>query len=213
MDTAGSHLDMDTDRSREKPTLRIAFDYVDPGSYLVTCLVDRALPGDRDVEITWHPLEIRVPPRPLIDPDAREWREGERAMAAEAAALDIPMVRPALVPWSRKAHELGLHAREKGCFRRVHRSLFQAHFVEGRDIGRVDVLVEIGAAHGLDRTEMKAVLDVDRYTEALLEWREEAERHRIAGVPTVLFEDERLEGFPRARLEALLERIDHLSKR
>jgi predicted DsbA family dithiol-disulfide isomerase len=127
--------------------------------------------------------------------------------------MGVALQRPAIVPWSRKAHELALHAREKGCFRQVHRSLFRAHFSESRDIGRVDVLVEIGAASGLDRTETKAILDVDRYAERLLDWRREAERTAVAGVPTVLFGAERLEGFSLERLEALLERIIHLSPR
>jgi predicted DsbA family dithiol-disulfide isomerase len=199
-----------------RSVLRFAFDYVEPASYLVSYLVDEAferVPEDARPELVHLPLEVRPPPLPLLDPADPAWRAHEDAMTEAARRAGIPLEPPALVPWSRKAHELGCHAREKGCFRPVHRSLFEARFVEGRDIGRVDVLVEIAHAAGLDRTETKAVLDVDRYADAVTEWRRDAERSRIPGVPTLLLESgeegkretRRLEGFrDRASLEDFL---------
>jgi predicted DsbA family dithiol-disulfide isomerase len=105
------------------------------------------------------------------------------------------MARPPITPWSRKAHELALHAREKGRFREVHRALFRAHAVQGRDIGRVDVLVEIAQAEGLEPREAKAVLDVDRFLDRVADLRKEAERLGVRGVPTIRAGERTLEGF------------------
>jgi hypothetical protein len=72
--------------------LRFVFDYVDPGSYLASCLLDRfgenearenggdaARETGRDTGrlpgVIYHPLEIRTPPRPLIDAADPPWRE------------------------------------------------------------------------------------------------------------------------------------------
>jgi predicted DsbA family dithiol-disulfide isomerase len=117
-------------------------------------------------------------------------------MRGEAEARGVKLRRPPIVPWTRKAHELAFHARERGVFQEVHEALFRAFLQEGRDIGRVDVLADLGADAGLDRTETKAVLDVDRYADRVLARRREAEEARITLVPTLARRDQVLEGYP-----------------
>jgi predicted DsbA family dithiol-disulfide isomerase len=62
-------------------------------------------------------------------------------------------------------------------------ALFAAYFGAGRDIGRIDVLVEIGEGCGLDRTELKVTLDIDQHTEEIEREEEEAVRLGLQGVP------------------------------
>ncbi len=147
------------------------------------------------VEVEPAPLEVRPPPLPVLAPTEEPWLSLHEEMGALARELDVTLRTPGFIPWSRKAHELTLHAQEKGCFRPIHRALFEAHFVEGKDIGRVDVLVEIGSGHGLDRTEIKTVLDVDRFKDAVLEIQGQARQAEVVGVPTLLGPGRRLEGF------------------
>jgi len=65
----------------------------------------------------------------------------------------------------------------------------------------------LAAEAGLDRSEAKAVLDVDRHAAALDDLREEAERLGIRGVPTLLITGERIEGLlPMETLRGLIER-------
>lgn len=170
------------------------YDYVDPASYLVDRILARL--GDRmDGGLVPRPFELRRPPGAMVDADSEAWRSYEEEMEAAAEALDVELDPPGLVPWSRKAHELALHARSKGVFPEVHQALFRAYFVDGRDVGRVDVLVELAVKLGLERTETKAVLDVDRYLEALETERSRAERRGVRGVPTLLAGERKLEGF------------------
>lgn len=177
--------------------LHLYYDYVDPASYLLDLRL-AGVPGDGAVRVEHRPFELRRPPGSLVDSADPRWAEYTRAMEAEAERLGVPFEPPRIVPWSRKAHELALHAREKGCFEAVHGALFAAYFREGRDIGRVDLLVEIAADAGLDRTETKAVLDVDRHVDALADLREDAERSGVRGVPTLRDADGShvLEGYP-----------------
>jgi predicted DsbA family dithiol-disulfide isomerase len=156
------------------------YDYVDPASFLV----ERRL-ADLGREIERIPFEVKVPPAAMVDPRAPEWKrywEGGRAAAADEG---IALAQPRLVPWTRKAHELAFHARDQGVFDAVHRALFEAFMLEGKDLGRVDVLLEIATRHGLDLTGTKAVLDVAKHTAAVEEARERAERLRVEGVPTL----------------------------
>lgn len=169
---------------------RLHQDYVDPASYLVHRILQRM-----EVRVDPHPFELRRPPSPLIDARDPRWREYLAAMRERAAELDVPFAPPPLVPWTRKAHELAAQAREGGVLAEVDRALYDAYFVDGRDIGRVDVLVEIGVAAGLDPTETKAALDVDRHGSSVEEARRRAEEAGVRGVPTLARGDRTLEGF------------------
>ena len=81
------------------------FDFIDPLSYLV----EHEL-GMLDERVTRVPFEIRPPPIPLTDVEdsalARRWEVGRSV----ALGLGLSLSPPRLVPWSRKAHELHLHA-------------------------------------------------------------------------------------------------------
>jgi predicted DsbA family dithiol-disulfide isomerase len=86
------------------------------------------------------------------------------------------------------------HARAAGLSLQAHRAVFEAMFQRGEDIGRVDVLVSVAASLGLDPTETKAVLDVDRYTQDVAAL--SAQAATSAGEPPVLsFGDRVLRGF------------------
>ena len=140
------------------------FDFVDPVSYAASRMIDRAGVAGA---IAWRGFELRPPPQPMIDPG---------------------------VPWTRKAHELCEFARERDCLHAVRRALFRAHFIDHTDIGRIDLLVEIAQAVGLERSETKAVLDVDRYAGAVLQSRENALGQGVTDVPAFVSHAGRLDG-------------------
>jgi predicted DsbA family dithiol-disulfide isomerase len=174
--------------------VRFYYDYVDPASFLVERLL-----GERErlegIAVERIPFETTVPPAPLVSVRSPEWRRfwsGARELCAEEG---VSLAEPRIVPWTRKAHELALHAAEHGKLEDVRRDLFLAFLLEGRDLGRVDVLLDVATRNGLDLTATKAVLDVDRHTEAVAQARADAEREGIRGVPTLLADHGRLEGF------------------
>lgn len=172
------------------PRPRFFFDLVDPLSYLVERELDTLDAGGRVDRV---PLELRPPPAPLIDPDDPAWRD--RWTTAVAAARGVELRAPSLVPWTRKALELVLHARELGREDDVRRALFVAGLEEGRDLGRVDVLVEIARDLGLDHSRAKAVLDVDRHAEAVRAARVEAAHLGVAEPPALVAGGHVLRGF------------------
>lgn len=169
------------------PKLEIVFDYVDPGSYLVMGLMEaeRLGLGVESEAVRWRPLEFRPPEQAPLDPNYPAWHRLVEDHEAEARELGLPFRIPTLAPRTRKAHELGFHAMEHGIFPAVHRALFRAHFHEGRDLGRVDVLVEVAREAGLEPSETRTVLGVDRFREAVEEERAELLASGVRGVPTL----------------------------
>lgn len=168
------------------------FDFVDPVSHLVSRMVDRAGVA---AAIEWRGLELRPPPQPMIDPGAAEWRARHTIAASQAERPeDGGPSPPPIIPWTRKAHELSEFARERDCLHAVRRALFRAHFVDHIDIGRIDLLLEIARGAGLDRSEAKAVLDVDRYAATVLGHRESALEDGVRDVPVLVQPGRRLEG-------------------
>lgn len=182
------------------------FDFVDPVSYLLELEV-KATEAELGIRVTRFGVEINPPPYPLGAPDDELWapRWTEATRIAGVLGRDLP--RPPLVPWSRKAHELVEHANETAEDRvaELRESIFRAYFDEGRDIGRVDVLVALAHAVGMDRTETKAVLDVDRFGDAVARRRDEAVGAGLRVIPTLETGDRRLQGFHnRASLSTFL---------
>jgi predicted DsbA family dithiol-disulfide isomerase len=186
------------------------FDYVDPGSYLMHRQLGQLLPGGLErggLELTLHPFEVRPVPQELIDGMDPDWRAYEDAVEGFAREAGVRMTHPSFIPWSRKAHELRLHAVEQELGVPMHEEIFSARFQEGADIGRVDVLVEAARKVGLDPSESKAVLDIDKYGDHVTDLRRGAEAVGIRRVPSLRCGDLSLEG-PRSmgELRHFLER-------
>lgn len=172
---------------------RFWFDYVDPWSFVTEirlCEAER----QTGVDMVRAAFELRPPPAPPWRVDEPAWSARWDTADREGHRMGLDFVRTGSVPWTRKAHELAVHARTADRFADVHSALFRAYHLEGRDIGRIDVLVEIGAQVGLDRTEIRTVLGVDRHLSDVRSLRDSAEREGVGGVPTLAFGQRRLEG-------------------
>jgi predicted DsbA family dithiol-disulfide isomerase len=173
------------------PPVRIWFDFVDPLSFLLSR--ELAASGAR---VAWAGFELRPPPAPLTTAADPLWAERWREATARAERAGVELRPPRLVPWTRKAHELHTFAAARDLADPVRASIFEAYFLDGRDIGRVDVLVDVAVAAGIDRTEAKAVLDVDRHEADVSAARAEAEALGVDDVPTVFVDGELERGFP-----------------
>ena len=179
-----------------EPVALLYFDFIDPLSYLVEreCTeVERA----HGLRIRRVPFELCPPPSPLIDPESDAWRSRWSRAEPLASRFGLTLHAPSLIPWTRKAHELVLHAVEvAGDEGRAMRArLFDAALRDGLDIGRVDVLVGLAGELGMDTSRAKAVLDVDRHTEEVAAARDEAVRRSVDDSPSLALESRVLRGF------------------
>ena len=179
----------------------IWYDFVDPASVLLMLEI-KAARRDReawvlDSCIKWRALEVRPPPSPLVslnDPEVSFLWESAIPIAQR---IGVTLNPPRLVPWTRKAHELIAHAEEerRESAHSLRLAVAQAYAIEGWDIGRVDVLVKIATDHGWNRTECKAILDVDRYEAVVKSSTQKAKSASVTRPATIVKGVKRLEGF------------------
>jgi predicted DsbA family dithiol-disulfide isomerase len=140
-------------------------------------------------------VPVHFPLHPETPPEGRALAEfyAERGIDPEAAharmkglmdAEGLPYGRRTHSYNSRLAQELGKWADTQPGGAAIHDSLYRAYFVEGRNIGDVEVLVEIAAACGLPAEEARAVLAERRFQEAVdADWAK-SHRYGVTGVPT-----------------------------
>jgi len=128
----------------------------------------------------------------------------DEARLPHAEALDK-------VPNSRRALMVAELARERGEFGALHPRLFDAYWARGRDIGDERVLVEEGAAVGLEEGDVLDALRDGRYKERIEQFTEAALQLGAGGVPAWLV-DERLlvpGAQPHDVFKRVLERLGH----
>jgi predicted DsbA family dithiol-disulfide isomerase len=85
---------------------------------------------------------------------------------------------------SRLAQELAKWADSQPGFEAIHDALYRAYFVDGRNIGDPDVLIEVAQSVGLSAEAARDVLTHRTFKPAVdADW-EKARRYGITGVPS-----------------------------
>jgi predicted DsbA family dithiol-disulfide isomerase len=128
-------------------------------------------------------------------------------MRARMAAEGLPYGERKMTFNSRLAQELAKWADTQPGGEAIHDALFRAYFVDGRNIGDPQVLLEIAESLGLPREEAKDVFDKRTFEAAVDEDWEKSRRYGVTGVPTFVIGDQGVVGAqPYEALEQLVER-------
>lgn len=137
------------------------------------------------LEIIWRPFELRPEPVPLA---TREYLENAWATSVTPMAqqMGVEMGLPPVQSRTRLAHEAAAFAQQSGKMAEMADALFRAFFQQGRDIGQVDVLCEVGGTVGLDPTQMRLCLEERQLEEAVGEELAMTRSYGITAVPTFI---------------------------
>jgi predicted DsbA family dithiol-disulfide isomerase len=183
------------------PTIEVFSDFVCPFCYLAEQPLADAVEGT-DVHISWQPFELRPEPTPTLRPEGdylqSTWQQVVYPMAER---MGVPIVLPRISPqpYSRLAFEGFAYAAERDLGQRYTERVFREFFVRQRDIGRPEVLTDVAAQLGLDPEDFRAALDSGRYAAAHQRALRRAHGLGITVVPTIVFDERRLEGMPSAQ--------------
>jgi predicted DsbA family dithiol-disulfide isomerase len=174
-------------------------DYVCPYCLLAEGIIEQAVAG-KDAEVQWRPFELRPEPTPTLRPEddylPAVWN---RSVYPMAKRLGVPIVLPKVSPqpYTHTAFEGFQFADEHGKGAAYNAKVFRAFFQDEKDIGQVDVLVDIAVEVGLDGAEFRAALEDRRYREAhQLALAQAVNEVGVRAVPTIIVGDQRIEGTP-----------------
>lgn len=137
----------------------------------------------RPVELRPKAFELYPVPAPLPE----QPQETSDLVAVEPLAREIGLLiePPGFRPRTRKAHEAAAFAHAAGLGRGMRRGIYDAYWLDRRDIGRIDVLLEVAEAVGLDPVSLRIALDIDRGLDSVVADEALAERLGVVRVPTL----------------------------
>lgn len=167
--------------------------------HMQTALAELAKDG-LQFDVAWQPFQLNpdMPPEGVTRDVYRTAKFGslERsreldaqvAAAAEAAGLEIRHDRMVRTPNTLDAHRLIGWAREHGGQDALVDGLFEAYFVEGRDVGDRATLLDVAEAAGIDRDAADALLASDEGRDAVLAQDRAVREAGLTGVPTFVLD-------------------------
>jgi predicted DsbA family dithiol-disulfide isomerase len=156
------------------------------------------------------PFELRPEPHPTLRPEGdylqRAWQQSVYPLARRMGVpITLPPVSPQ--PHTHLAFEGYQYAKAHGKGNDYNHRVLEAFFVEGQDIGQIDVLTKLACEVGLNEQEFEEELRTRKYREA----HQQALRHAyreagITGVPMFVIGSQVLTGLQdRQTLEAVIE--------
>ena len=202
------------------PSLTVYADYVCPFCYLGEASLSRYLESAESPPVVdWHPFDLRAGtrgPDGAVDPDADDGKDDayfervgenvERLRERYGVEMTRTVARDVD---SRAAQQLALAVqrdRDRETFLSLHHSLFDALWVDGRDLGEPAVLSDVAGDVGISAEAVRAALDDDDLTEALDVRFDAARRAGVTGVPTFVYDGYAARGaVPPEQLERLVE--------
>jgi predicted DsbA family dithiol-disulfide isomerase len=156
------------------------------------------------------PFELRPEPHPTLRPEGeyvqRAWSQSVYPLALQMGVpIKLPKISPQ--PHSHLAFEGYQFAKEHGKGNDYNHRVLKAFFIEGQDIGNIDVLTKLAGEVGLDEKEFEEGLRTRRYKEAHQQaLRDAYQEAGVTGVPMFVIGDRVLTGLQdRETLEVVIE--------
>ena len=175
----------------------IIVDTICPWCYVGKKRFERALSirPQLDLQIGWRAFQLN-PRMPAEGMDRRDYVSekfggmdraravhGSLAKAGAEEGIDFNFSSIERTPNTIHSHRLVRHAAEHGLQTPIISAVFDAYFLDGKDIGEPDILADVAASAGLDREQTLAFLQSGLDTETIVAEDELARRLGVNGVP------------------------------
>jgi predicted DsbA family dithiol-disulfide isomerase len=212
-----------TDTHEDAATVTVYSDYVCPFCYIGKESLNRYREEtEKKLEVDWHPFDLRAQkrrPNGEIDhsvedgKDEAYYEEARKNVEKLKEKYGVEMIEFDEVPEevdSLDAQVASFYIKEEHPenWEDFDEGVFDALWLDGRNIGDREVLGEIAEDVGLDADEVLNAVEDDELRERLSETFLEAQENGIAGVPTFVYGDGFCRGaVPPEQLERLVEGV------
>lgn len=195
-------------------TLEVFSDYVCPWCYLGDNRVKKLKENyDINVKLIHFPLHPETPQKgralmDLFSCGPEEIQIKNKRMHGLMKADGLPFKDRSHTYNSRLAQEVGSWADTQPGGEKIHDKFYEAYFVDRRNIGDADVILDVVKSVGLDETAAKAVIDDRSFKDAVdADWAK-SHSYGVTGVPTFVSEGQGVVGAQ--PYEALVEFVTSL---
>ena len=150
-------------------------------------------------------------PTDASPPDPNEMKNMRVDIQRLTDYYKLPLLFPKKPPKDRSHLECFFIANDKGKGKEYLMAANRVYWGEGKDIGELDVLMEIAKSIGLDEKDFKDKYGNQSLKERLKKSTDEGNADRVFGVPTLFIEDEIFWGqdrldFARRKLESVMKK-------
>ena len=179
-------------------------DFACPFCYIGKRNMENALKEyEREVEIEYHSFQLdpnakrshTKPSESLAQKYGTSEEEGQKMIdrvVDMAKAIGLNYNYDDLIENNTlKAHKLLQYSKEEGKDQEIKEEVFKAHFIEGKDIGDEEVLVEIGKSAGLDEEKSKDALNSEVFESKVSMDRYAAQQLEITSVPFFIIDNKK----------------------
>ena len=180
----------------------VIFDTVCPWCYIGKRRLEAAIAehGADDIEIHWNAFLLNpdIPPegmqrraylRAKFGGESRAQRVyGAIARAGAAAGIDFNFDEIDWTPNTIDSHRVVHYAQNLGRGVEAVERIFQSYFLEGRDIGKRSVLIDIGRQIGLNEDRLRSYLHDTSNIQTVLDHNARAHRLGVSGVPAFIID-------------------------
>jgi len=130
------------------------------------------LKKEYEVAVRWtaYPLRPDTPAGGLSLEEVfpgKDIKEMNARLMKTADEAGLPFGYRSMTYNSRLAHELGKWAESNGCGDVFHNAVFRAYFVDGKNIGDIQILMELINSLGLSRQEAEKVIETRAFKDAV----------------------------------------------
>ena len=185
------------------PPIEFYFDFSSPYGYLAACEID-ALAERHNRKVEWRPYLMGAVMKltgrkPLVDSDiVAKYTANDLSRTARRIGVPFSLPSPfpvATVAACRAYYWLAEQDAEKA--KGLAMALYTAFFVDGKNIGESDAVLEVAEATGIDRDALSEALQNPAVKEKLKKVTDDAAARGIFGSPFVIIDGEAFWGHDR----------------
>lgn len=207
----------------DKPVLHLTLftDYICPFCYIGDLRL-RRLEESYQVLVNFRFIEIHPDTPPMgastdsLDYSEEQWGGMMNGLLEMAREEGVALTPPSFIANSHAALLLAEAVKEAGRekFYTLHRKIYQAYFLQDKNIGDRTVLAELASASGIEKTLAEKAWSDNSYEETLRKNMAMAVQAGVTGTPTFFIGEQRLTGavenavLKKAADTAVLEKIE-----